>query len=393
MFRNKWLRMALVLTILASLIATPLLVSAQEDFGFTAPTDGATISGVVTVTGVTPTDGYERWELLVFPGGNDSALSTIYVTGGDTLGEVSYDLDTTIFPDGDHVLALRVVRPDTNYTDFRANVTVANAGAAPAEAVEVAEEEAAPAEEEVAPVEEEAAPAEETAAPVNGFDAEDGIEVSGTVTVTGYANTVGFDKWQLDVVPFGVADDAIFAALGEEAGEFSYVLDTTQFPDGDHQLRLRVVDSTGNYDEYFVDVTVANDEAAPAEGVEVEVEAAETMTETVEAEAPAAVEAPAAEARANGLDLEDGATVSGTVDVTGYADDPDFDKWDLFVLPGGDESAKIFLAQGTEAGEFTVTIDTTNFPDGDHVFSLRVVRATDGNYTESLVPFTIANAE
>jgi hypothetical protein len=393
MFRNKWLRMALVLTILVSLVATPLLVSAQEDFGFTGLTDGATISGVVTVTGVTPTDGYERWELLVFPGGNDSAASTIYVTGGDTLGEFSYDLDTTIFPDGDHVLALRVVRPDTNYTDFRANVTIDNAGAAPSAVAPVEEE--VEVEEEVVEAEEEVAPAaaEETAAPVNGFDAEDGIEVSGTVTVTGYANTVGFDKWQMDVVPFGVADDAIFAALGEEAGEFSYVLDTTQFPDGDHQLRLRVVNDTGNYDEYFVDVTVANSEAAPVEEAEVEVAATETATETVEAQAPAAVEAPVAEARANGLDLEDGATVSGTVDVTGYADDPDFDKWDLFVLPGGDESAKIFLAQGTEAGEFTVTIDTTNFPDGDHVFSLRVVNATNGNYTEYLVPFTIANAE
>jgi hypothetical protein len=389
MFRNKWLRMVLVLTILASLVATPLLVSAQETYGFTSPTDGATASGVVTVTGVTPTDGYERWELLVFPGGNDSALSTIYVTGDDTLGEISYDLDTTIFPDGDHVLALRVVRPDTNYTDFRVNVTIDNAGAAPSAAAPVEEEEeVVEAEEEVAP-----AAAEETAAPVNGFDAEDGIEVSGTVTVTGYANTVGFDKWQLDVVPFGVADDAIFAALGEESGEFSYMLDTTQFPDGDHQLRLRVVNDTGNYDEYFVDVTVANDEAAPVEEAEVEVEAAETTTDTVEAEAPAVVEAPAAEARANGLDLEDGATVSGTVDVTGYADDADFDKWDLLVLPGGDESARIFLAQGTEAGEFTVTIDTTNFPNGDHVFSLRVVNATDGNYIEYLVPFTIANAE
>jgi hypothetical protein len=389
MFRNKWLRMVLVLTILASLVVTPLLVSAQETYGFTSPTDGATASGVVTVTGVTPTEGYERWELLVFPGGNDSALSTIYVTGDDTLGEISYDLDTTIFPDGDHVLALRVVRPDTNYTDFRVNVTIDNAGTAPSAAAPVEEEEdVVEAEEEVAP-----AAAEETAAPVNGFDAEDGIEVSGTVTVTGYANTVGFDKWQLDVVPFGVADDAIFAALGEESGEFSYALDTTQFPDGDHQLRLRVVNDTGNYDEYFVDVTVANGEAAPVEEAEVEVEATETTTDTVEAEAPAAVEAPAAEASANGLNLDEGATVSGTVEVTGYANDPDFDKWDLYVLPGGDESAKIFLAQGTEAGEFAVTIDTTNFPNGDHVFSLRVVNATDGNYTEYLVPFTIANAE
>ena len=51
----------------------------------------------------------------------------------------------------------------------------------------------------------------------------------------------GFSKWQLDVLPGGSADAAIFVALGETAGEFSYSLDTTAFPDGDHALRLRVV--------------------------------------------------------------------------------------------------------------------------------------------------------
>ncbi|MCB0003086.1 MAG: hypothetical protein KDH86_11095, partial [Anaerolineae bacterium] len=95
----------------------------------------------------------------------------------------------------------------------------------------------------------------------------------------------------------------------------------------------------------------------------------------------------------NGLNVEEGAVVSGTVDLTGYAAAPNFAKWDLFVLPGGDDSAKIWLDSGTDQGEFTVTVDTTQFPDGDHVLSLRVVDATTGNYSEYLVPFTIANTE
>ena len=33
---------------------------------------------------------------------------------------------------------------------------------------------------------------------------------------------------------------------------------------------------------------------------------------------------------------KDGATVSGAVDVTGYASDPNFSKWQLDLLPGGD---------------------------------------------------------
>jgi hypothetical protein len=393
MFRKNWFRAVIMLTVLASLLVAPLLVSAQQENGFTNVSDGATISGTVDVEGYADDPNFLRWDLFVFPGGDDN--SRIWVASGDEAGEFSVSLDTTIFPDGDHALALRVVKsPAQNYDEYVVNFTLANAEAAPAVEEAAPAEEAEVAEEEVAPAEEEVAPAEEAAAPVNGFDAEDGIEVSGTVTVTGFADTAGFVKWQLDVIPFGEADDAIFAAYGEDAGEFSYALDTTQFPDGDHQLRLRVVDDTGNYDEYFVDVTVANGEVAPAE--EVAVEAAETMTDTVEtaeAEAPAEVEAAPAEARANGLDLEDGATVSGTVDVTGYADDPNFLRWDLFVLPGGDDSAKIWVASGDEAGEFTVTLDTTQFPDGEHAFSLRVVTSPRQNYTEYITNFVLANAE
>ncbi len=345
----------------------------------------ATVSGAVTVTGYADDPNFRRWDLFVFPGGDDAGK--IWVASGDTAGEFSVDLDTTKFPDGEHALGLRVVtNPRQNYTEYTTAFTIANAEA-PAAAV--VEEEAVV--EEAAPVAEEAAaPAEETAAPVNGFDAEDGIEVSGAVTVTGYADTAGFVKWQLDVVPFGNEADAIFLATGKTAGEFSYALDTTQFPDGDHQLRLRVVDNTGNYDEYFVDVTVANGEAEPV----AEVAATEAVTPTEEVEAPAVVETPAAvETPANGLDLEDGATVSGTVDVTGYADDANFKRWDLFIFPGGDENAKIWVASGDEAGEFTVTLDTTQFPDGEHVFSLRVVTNPRQDYTEYTTNFVVANAE
>ena len=95
----------------------------------------------------------------------------------------------------------------------------------------------------------------------------------------------------------------------------------------------------------------------------------------------------------NGFDAEDGVVVSGTVDITGYADDPNFVKWDLFVLPGGDDTSKIWVATGEEAGEFSVTIDTTMFPDGDHALSLRIVKSPTYNYDEYLLNFTIDNSE
>jgi hypothetical protein len=57
----------------------------------------------------------------------------------------------------------------------------------------------------------------------------------------------------------------------------------------------------------------------------------------------------------------EGATVTGTVDVTGYANDAAFSKWQLDVLPGGDANAAIFLAVGTTPGEF-LPLDTTAYP-------------------------------
>ncbi len=42
-------------------------------------------------------------------------------------------------------------------------------------------------------------------------------------------------------------------------------------------------------------------------------------------------------ASTNGITTpKDGATVSGAVAVTGYASDPNFSKWQLDLLPGGD---------------------------------------------------------
>ncbi len=49
----------------------------------------------------------------------------------------------------------------------------------------------------------------------------EGATVKGSATVTGYASDPNFAKWQLDVLPGGAADAAIFLAFGEEAGEFS----------------------------------------------------------------------------------------------------------------------------------------------------------------------------
>jgi uncharacterized surface protein with fasciclin (FAS1) repeats len=100
---------------------------------------------------------------------------------------------------------------------------------------------------------------------VNGITSpKAGATVSGTADVTGYASAPDFWKWQLDVLPGGAPEAAIFLAVGDKSGEFSQAVDTTAFPNGEHALRLRVVTTDGNYQEYINKFTVANGAAKPA---------------------------------------------------------------------------------------------------------------------------------
>ena len=110
-------------------------------------------------------------------------------------------------------------------------------------------------------------------------------------------------------------------------------------------------------------------------------------SETAAAPAAAPATAPATTGLISPID---GATLSGTVDVTAVFPGSSYVRWDLFILPGGNDSGKIWVASVEDAGEATLSLDTTNLPNGDHAFSLRLVKA-DSNYDEQIVNFTIAN--
>ena len=95
----------------------------------------------------------------------------------------------------------------------------------------------------------------------NGINAPtEGRVVRGVVDVIGTAIHPTFRKWQLDLLLNGDEQQATFVAVGEEQAERAILttLDTTAFPNGDHVLRLRVVHSNLNYDEYHVPVTFSS---------------------------------------------------------------------------------------------------------------------------------------
>jgi len=90
-----------------------------------------------------------------------------------------------------------------------------------------------------------------------------GSAVRGVVPVTGVAQSADFAKWQLDLLPAGDANRAVFLAVGETASALAS-FDSTPYADGAYTLRLRVVRGDGNYDETFTPITIANTASAPA---------------------------------------------------------------------------------------------------------------------------------
>ena len=121
-----------------------------------------------------------------------------------------------------------------------------------------------------------------------------GSVLAGVVTVAGQASHPTFRKWQADLLIGGDEQHATFLALGDTQQETPgalFSLNTAFYPNGEHKLRLRVVHSNLNYDEYLVPVTFRNQGATvlPAAPVDTAAPAVAAADVAETAPAPAAV--------------------------------------------------------------------------------------------------------
>ena len=90
--------------------------------------------------------------------------------------------------------------------------------------------------------------------------------ISGVVAVRGSATHPDFWKYELAVAPEG-SDHWVVLTVGEQQVVEGVLAlwDTTAFPDGRWQLRLRTVERTGNYLEQVVrNLVIANNTPTPA---------------------------------------------------------------------------------------------------------------------------------
>lgn len=375
--KQSWMRVALLALMAISLVGLPMAAGAADMAnGITSPTEGATVQGTATVKGYASDPNFQKWQLDVLPGG--AADAAIFLALGEEAGEFSVDVDTTNFPDGEHALRLRVVRNDSNYDEYLTKFTTSNAAFSP---------------------------------PAQGPAASDIVSTAvaaGTFkTLAAALTATGLDKTLMGAGPFTVfaPTDEAFAKLPAGTVEgllkdtkalsnillYHVVAGKVMSTDLTNGMKANTVQGSpvtftvadGKVKVNDANVTVAD--IAASNGV-IHVIDAVILPPAGSTAAPAA---PAA--AANGITSPtEGATVKGIATITGNANDANFAKWQLDVLPGGAADAAIFLAVGEEAGKFSYEIDTTQFPNGEHALRLRVVRS-DSNYDEYITKFTIAN--
>ena len=91
----------------------------------TQPTTASELHGIVSVKGFARHATFRKWQLDLLIDG----ISETFLALGDTpVGEARdlYAWDTTLYPNGKHVLRLRVVYEGMNYDEYNVPVTIAN---------------------------------------------------------------------------------------------------------------------------------------------------------------------------------------------------------------------------------------------------------------------------
>lgn len=372
---KRFLYAALVVAMTLSMVLPFVSSGASPANGITAPKEGATASGVVKVMGFAEDPNFLKWQLDVLPGGN--ADQAIFIALGTKPGEFTYDLDTTRFPDGEHALRLRVVRSDSNYDEYVTKFALANTAPAKPGAG------SAPAAKTVS-----ATPDIVDTAVASGQFGTLVAAVQAAGLVDALKGQGPFTVFAPDQKAFAAIPADTLNALLKDPKALSNILLFHVIPgkvmaaDVKDGLSAKTLQG-GNVTFKVVDGKVMINDANV---VSTDIAAGNGVIHVIDK-----VILPPAAANANGITSpKEGAAVSGAAQIKGFAQDPNFLKWQLDLLPGGDSLQAISLAVGDKPGDFTYDLDTTGFPNGEHALRLRVVR-TDSNYDEYFTKFTLKN--
>lgn len=208
------------------------LTWATDPVGISSPQNGAVMQELVELQGLAIHPEFERWQIDLLPNGDEDLATFIGRSFRPSWGRL-FTLDTTLYTNGPYTLRLRVIRDDKNYDEYMSDVVINNDLEALADRSKSTE---------------------------NGFTAPSpNSSAFGSLRIQGVADHDDFEKWELDLLLFGDEQQATHLQTGSRPSNGRlYSLDTQQFPNGSHTLRLRVVRGDSNYDEFFVNFTINN---------------------------------------------------------------------------------------------------------------------------------------
>ncbi|MBV7337977.1 tetratricopeptide repeat protein [Chloroflexi bacterium TSY] len=104
------------------------LPATVEDNGITSPIQGESIGGRVRIKGIATHPNFQKWQLdLLLFGDEQQATSVAWNdVRADKRNGTLTNMDSTPYPDGEHILRLRVVRDGANYNEYFTPVTIDN---------------------------------------------------------------------------------------------------------------------------------------------------------------------------------------------------------------------------------------------------------------------------
>ncbi len=332
---------------------TPLKRTVNE---ITEPLSSDAIFGVTNIVGTALIDAFQRYDVHISEAGMDNWqwLTTDFrVVHDGTL----YQLNTFDYPDGYYDIRVRAIDRNGEFTEsFVRGVEIRNWNPPTL----------TPAPGTPTPISPLPTPTPEILsripggqgfyAPDNSAVLHDTVEIK--ATVNGKRNQ-RFKRFELDISPYGQEQWTWLHGEPRQVWQDTiYTLDTTKFPDGRYDLRLRNVYEDGNYDEFFLRGLVFANAGAPKVNFEI----------------PVGISSP-----------RSGSTVSGVVDIVGSVPASELLRWELSWSPSGRDNWS-FLVGGNEPvnGETIARLDLGQLNPGQYDLRLRVVRS-DYNYTDYMV--------
>jgi len=325
------------------------------------PRRGEILFDFADIIGTAAIDGHLKYDLHIAEANSENWIwltTAVRVVRGAEL----HTFDTTQFRDGFYDLRLRSIRTDGNFQeDIVRGVEIRNINPPSPTPVINAQGTLEPNSPLPSPT-----PTPDIRVRIPGgqgfYAPDEGAVLRGLESIVATVNNLGewiFQRYELAISPAGQEEwSHLISSERQFWQDTIYVLDTTQFPDGRYDLRLRVVYEDANYSEYHLrDLRIDNGSAARGE-----------------ISAPNVILAP-----------RPGAQVYGVVEFIGTAFDPDFMRWELHWSRSREENW-IFLVSDDRpvVNGVLARLDLSRLPAGEYDFRLRVVRNTF-NYDEFIV--------